>query len=263
MQPTVAVIPAAGRGTRMRPATRVVPKAFLPLTDKPTIQHAVEEAVAAGVSEVIAVVDPDAIDLVVGHFGEPLPGLEEVTVTAVAQPMPLGLGDAVAVAAVAVGDRPFMCLLVDELVRPGCDVFGPLVAAAGDGSAVAVRAVEDESDLSRYGIVATGPEENGSFPMTGAVEKPAAGTAPSNLALVGRYVFQPAIFEALADAEPGHGGEIQLTDAIDAIAAGCRAVVTADLLDIGNPLGMAQARHLLAAGEEWGDAYRQFVADNG
>lgn len=261
MKPTVAVIPAAGLGTRMRPATRVIPKAFLPLIDRPAIQYAVEEATAAGATEVFVVVDPDAADLIDGHFSEPLPGLEAVTVAPVPQPEPRGLGDAVAAAAAVVGRRPFMCMLVDELLRPGFAVLDRLNAAAGDGSAVAVRTIGDPEHLTRYGVVAVGDESNGSFAMTGAVEKPPAGTAPSNLALVGRYVFQPVIFEALAGLEPGHGGEIQLTDAIDVIAADCRAVVTDDaLLDIGHPLGMAKAMHLLAREHpEWGDEYERFV----
>jgi UTP--glucose-1-phosphate uridylyltransferase len=248
----------------MRPATRVVPKAFLPLIDRPAIQYAVEEAAASGATDVVAVVDPDVVDLVLGHFAEPLAGLDGVTVTPVVQPEPRGLGDAVLTAANAVGRRPFMCMLVDELLKPGHNVFDPLVDAAGAGSAVAVRTVDDPERLSRYGVVAVGDESGGSYPMTGAVEKPPAGTAPSNLALVGRYVFQPTIFEALRSIEPGHGGEIQLTDAINVIAADCRAVIADDaLLDIGNPLGMAKAKHALASRHpDWGDEYRQYVADD-
>ena len=261
MKPTVAVIPAAGLGTRMRPATRVIPKAFLPLIDRPAVQYAVEEATAAGATEVFVVVDPEAADLIEGYFSEPLPGLEAVTVSPVSQPEPRGLGDAVASVAAEVGSRPFMCMLVDELLRPGFEVFDKLNAAAGNGSAVAVRTIDNPEHLSRYGVVAVGDESNGSFSITGAIEKPPVGTAPSNLALVGRYVFQPAIFEALAGIEPGHGGEIQLTDAIDAIAADCRAVVVDDaLVDIGHPLGMAKAMHLLALEHpEWSDEYQGFV----
>jgi UTP--glucose-1-phosphate uridylyltransferase len=263
MNPKVAVIPAAGLGTRMRPATRVIPKAFLPLIDRPAIQYAVQEAAAAGATEVFAVVDPDVAQLVEGHFAEELPGLTGVTVTPVVQAEPHGLGDAVASAAAVVGDRQFMCLLVDELLRPGYEVLGKLIAAAGDGSAVAVRTVEDAEQLSRYGVVSIGESDDASFEVTGAIEKPAAGTAPSNLALVGRYVFHPEIFEFLRRQEPGHGGEIQLTDAIDKTA--CRGVIADDaLLDIGNPLGMAKAKHLLAMRhEQWGAEYRRFVAEGG
>lgn len=245
----------------MRPATRVIPKAFLPLIDRPAIQYAVEEAAAAGATEVFAVVDPEVAQLIEGHFDVELPGLQGVTVTPVVQAEPRGLGDAVATAAAAVGDRQFMCLLVDELLRPGREVLSRLVAAAGDGSAVAVRTVDDPAVLSRYGVVGTGDSDGSSFEVTGAIEKPAAGTAPSNLALVGRYVFHPEIFDLLRRQRPGHGGEIQLTDAIDKIA--CRGVIADDdLLDIGNPQGMARAMHLLALRHElWGEEYRRFVAE--
>lgn len=262
MTPTVAVIPAAGRGTRMRPATRVIPKAFLPLIDRPTIQYAAEEAAAAGATEIFTVIDPDVAGLIEGHFAEELAGLVGVAVTPVVQAEPLGLGHAVSCAADAVGDRPFMCLLVDELLRPGRDVLGRLIAAAGTGSAVALRTVDDPALLSRYGIVGKGETyADGSFEVTRAVEKPASGEAPSNLALVGRYLFHPEVFEALSDLEPGFGGEIQLTDAIDRLAGRCRGIIADDdLLDVGNPLGMAKAKHLLASRHpEWGEEYRKFI----
>ncbi|MDH3731037.1 MAG: sugar phosphate nucleotidyltransferase [Acidimicrobiia bacterium] len=264
MTPTVAVIPAAGRGTRMRPATRVIPKAFLPLIDRPSIQYAAEEAAAAGATEIFTVIDPNVAGLIEGHFEEELASLVGVTVTPVVQAEPLGLGHAVACAAEAVGDRPFLCLLVDELLRPGSDVLGRLIAAAGAGSVVAVRTVNDPAILGRYGIVGIGETHaDGSFDVTSAVEKPASGEAPSNLALVGRYLFQPEIFEALSDLEPGYGGEIQLTDGINRLAGRCRGIVADDdLLDIGNPLGMAKAKHLLASQHpEWGKEYRRFTAD--
>ena len=264
MTPDVAVIPAAGKGTRMRPATRVIPKAFISIIDRPALQYAVEEAAAAGATDIIAVVDADVVELVNRHFADPLPGLEGVTVTPIVQAEQKGLGHAVLTAADAVDGRPFMCLLVDELLRPGADVFDLLCSAAGRGSAVAVRTVDDAERLSRYGVVAVDEASGDQLQMTGAIEKPAPGTAPSNLSLVGRYAFQPEILDALAEVEPGHGGEIQLTDAIDAIAKSCRAVITDDvLLDVGNPLGLAKAKHLLAmAHPEWGDDYSAFVTGN-
>lgn len=258
----VAVIPAAGRGTRMRPATRVVPKALITVLDRPAIQYAVEEAARAGASEAIVVVDLDAGHLIAQHFslGDPLPGLEEVRVRPVVQEEALGLGHAVYEAAEMVGDRPFFCLLSDNIVRPGQDVLEVMAAGSDDGdvSVMCLRRLSDEF-LSKYGVVVPGPGQDGPYlELTGAVEKPGADRAPSRLGLVGRYLFTAEVFTILADLKPGVGEEIQLTDAIDELGRRGRLrgyIADTDLLDTGTPEGLYEATKVLGA-HQFGDMER-------
>lgn len=245
MNVDVAVIPCAGAGTRMRPATRIVPKPLIPVIDRPVIQYVVEEAVSAGITEIVLVVDERPGDPVMSHFtnGEPVPGLEDITFTRAIQDAPRGLGDAVLCAAEAVGNRPFLCMLSDMFPRPGRSYARRLVEAYDGRTVLAVQPMPDEY-LVRWGFVAIeGAAGNEIVEVTGAVEKPGAD-APSNLGLPGRYVFTPKIFELLASQEPGHGGEIQLTDAIDALAktAGATGVIVGDdLFDTGIPAGVLEA----------------------
>jgi len=258
----VAVIPAAGRGTRMRPATRVVPKALLTVVDRPAIQYAVEEAARAGAREAVVVVDLDTGHLIAQHFSleGPLPGLEEVHLRPVVQEEPLGLGHAVNEAAHMVGDRSFFCLLSDNIVRPGHDVLPDLAGGSSDGdvSVMCLRELTDEF-LSKYGVVVpTSEVEDGYLDLGGAVEKPGVEDAPSRLGLVGRYLFTPEVFEILERTEPGHGGEIQLTDAINELGEKARLrgyVAAEDLLDVRTPLGLLEASVELGEhqfGEEFG-----------
>lgn len=248
----VAVIPAAGRGTRMRPATRVVPKALLTVVDRPAIQYAVEEAARAGAKEAIVVVDFDAGHLVAQHFTleGALPGLEDIQLRPVVQEEPLGLGHAVSEAAHMVGDRPFFCLLFDNIVRPGGEVLASLESGSADGS-VSVMCLRQLSDefLSRYGVVIPDSEiVDGYLDLAGAVEKPGVEAAPSRLGLVGRYLFTPEVFSILEKVSPGVGGEIQLTDAIHALGELRRLrgfVATKDLLDVGTPEGLLRASYEL------------------
>lgn len=249
MKVEVAVIPAAGRGTRLRPATRVVPKALVTVVDRPAIQYAVEEAARAGATEAVIVVDLDAGQQVYNHFTVEgaLPGLEQIHVRPVVQSVPRGLGHAVWEARELVADRPFFCLLADNIVRPGGDVLGSLADAAGDDdvSVVCVRHLSDEY-LSRYGVVdLNGANADGPVvEVAGAIEKPGPADAPSRLGLIGRYLFTPDVFDLLEGARPGVDGEIQLTDAIDRLgrAGRCRAwIATQDLLDVGTPQGLVEA----------------------
>jgi UTP--glucose-1-phosphate uridylyltransferase len=234
----------------MRPATRVVPKALITVIDRPAIQYVVEEAARAGATEVVMVVDLDAGHLIQQHFlieGR-LPGLERVKIRMVVQEEALGLGHAVLQAAEAVRDRPFFCLLADNIVRPGADVLAALATAAVGNSAVCLRRLSDDF-LSRYGVVIPGSEViNGMLDVDGAVEKPGKDRAPSNLGLIGRYLFTPEIFELLENLTPGHGGEIQLTDAINGLAKSGRVrgyVADQDLLDVGTPKGLVEATCVL------------------
>ena len=252
MSVDVAVIPAAGLGTRMRPATRVVPKALLTVVDRPLVQYAVEEAARAGVAEIFVVVDGFAGEMVDRHFnhGEPLPGLNDVELSTVVQSEPAGLGHAVAQASDAVGDRPFFCLLVDNIVRPGHDVL-PALAEGSRNASRAVMCLRELTDefLSRYGVVVPASDvENGYLDLAGAVEKPGPDAAPSRLGLVGRYVFTPDVFPLLAATSPGVGGEIQLTDAIQELGERRRLrgyVADEDLLDVGTPEGLVLATYEL------------------
>lgn len=261
----VAVIPAAGRGTRMRPATRVVPKALLTVVDRPAIQYAVEEAARAGAKEAVVIVDFDVGHLVAQHFSleGPLPGLEEVDLRPIVQEEPLGLGHAVNEAADVVGDRPFFCLLADNIVRPGADVLASLAAGSNEGSVsvVCLRQLTDEY-LSRYGVVVpSSPVEEGYLTLGGAVEKPGIDEAPSRLGLVGRYLFTPEVFAHLDKTQPGSGGEIQLTDAIDGLGKAGRLrgyVAEVDLLDVGTPLGLLEASVVLGA-DQFGEEFTTWL----
>jgi UTP--glucose-1-phosphate uridylyltransferase len=250
----VAVIPAAGRGTRMRPATRVVPKALLTVVDRPAIQYAVEEAARAGAKEAVVVLDPDVGQLVSQHFSleGPLPGLEDIRIRPVIQEEPLGLGHAVNVAADVVGDRPFFCLLFDNIVRPGHDVLADLADGSHNGTS-AVMCLRELSDefLSRYGVVvpASGVED-GYLDLAGAVEKPGAENAPSRFGLVGRYLFTPEVFSILDKTTAGVGGEIQLTDAINELGGRGRLrgwIGDQDMLDVGTPEGLLHASFRLGS----------------
>lgn len=248
MKIDVAVIPAAGRGTRMRPATRVVPKALITVVDRPAIQFGVEEAVRAGATEVILVVDLDAGRQIEQHFSSegPLPGLEEVRVRLAVQEEPLGLGHAVHVAEDMVAGRPFMCLLADNIVRPGEDVLVDMVElSGGEESVVCLKSLDDEF-LARYGVII--PTGTDPIRVGGAVEKPGIEHAPSRLGLIGRYVFTAEVFEAIREIEPGVGGELQLTDAIDLLGRSGRCLgfeASAELLDVGTPGGLIEATFVL------------------
>jgi UTP--glucose-1-phosphate uridylyltransferase len=266
----VAVIPAAGHGTRMRPATRRVPKALLPVVDRPAIQWVVEEGLRAGVSEFAVVVSPGVEDLLAAHFegGPDLDGLEGfdgVVLHWVVQHEALGLGHAVLQAADAVGGRPFFCLLGDNLAVPGRDPL-PMMADASDGrSVVCLRELDDEG-LDRYGVAAPGARlSDRCLEITGAVEKPGREAAPSRLGFVGRYLFTPEVFDRLARLEPGYGGELQLTDAIAGLGAAGRClgwVADDDLLDVGNPAGYVRATAALGLRHaEAEDGLGEFLRD--
>jgi UTP--glucose-1-phosphate uridylyltransferase len=232
----------------MRPATRVVPKALLTVVDRPAIQYAVEEAARAGATEAVLVVDLDVGHLIQQHFlvEDRLPGIEHVRIRPVVQEEALGLGHAVYEAREMVRDRPFFCLLADNIVRPGHDVLPDLMASSDGGkkSVMCLRTLSDEF-LARYGVVVpAGSEDDDPLELTGAVEKPGVKRAPSRLGLIGRYLFTPEVFDILGELTPGVGGEIQLTDAIDELGRRGRLrgwVASRDLLDVGNPLGLLEA----------------------
>jgi UTP--glucose-1-phosphate uridylyltransferase len=266
MKVDVAVIPAAGRGTRMRPATRVVPKALLTVLDRPAIQYAVEEAARAGATEAILVVDLDVGHLIHQHFVSEgrLPGLEEIRVRPVVQEEPLGLGHAVYEAQEMVAGRPFFCILADDIVPPGRDVLSKLAAASDNyDSVMYLRPVPPEVIPTKGIAIPSSDIVDHVLSLSGSVEKPSLEDAPSDLALIGRYLFTSEIFSILATLEPGHGGEIQLTDAIDELGRRGRLkgyIDDIDLLDIGTPLGLLHASMVLGL-DRFGDEFEQRVRE--
>jgi UTP--glucose-1-phosphate uridylyltransferase len=234
---TKAVIPAAGLGTRFLPATKASPKEMLPVVDKPAIQYVVEEAVRAGLRDVLMVTGrnkrplEDHFDRVVEleHTLESkgdtakLALVREASELAdihyVRQGDPKGLGHAVLAAAAHVGDAPFAVLLGDDLIDPRDPLLETMIEVQQriGGSVVALMEVPRES-VSMYGCAAV--EGDGDVVrITGLVEKPPVDEAPSNLAIIGRYVLSPSVFEVLRHTAPGRGGEIQLTDAISTLIA--------------------------------------------
>lgn len=228
-----AVIPAAGLGTRFLPATKAVPKELLPIVDVPTIQYIVKEIVDSGITDVIFVTGRGK-NAILDHF-DSYPELEEkltregktelaatlreassmVKVVSVRQPVPKGLGDAVFCCEDLVGDEPFAVLLGDDLVdaaipctRQMIDVFEKY-----DRSVVALMPVADD-EISRFGVGGGKMIAERVMDLDKMVEKPALKDAPSNLAIIGRYILKPSIFRYIRETKPGKGGEIQLTDAM-------------------------------------------------
>lgn len=277
-----AVFPVAGRGTRFLPATKASPKEMLPIVDKPLIQYAVEEAIAAGAKKLVFITGSTK-QAIEDHF-TPDPELEEalagpgkedlldsirnilppdVSCTYIDQGEPLGLGHAVLCARPAVGDEPFFVHLCDDLIagEPPC-----LCQMAGEygrhgGSVIAVEPVPPE-DTSRYGIVAVNGE---SQRVTRIVEKPAPQDAPSNLAVVGRYLLSPVIFDKLENTGRGAGGEIQLTDAIADMLEESPVYAypfSGERYDCGNKLGYLKATVAYGlAHSEIGGPFREHLRD--
>jgi UTP--glucose-1-phosphate uridylyltransferase len=236
---TKAVIPAAGLGTRFLPATKAMPKEMLPVVDKPAIQYVVEEAVAAGLTDVLMVTgrNKNALE---NHFDRvaeleatlmakgdlaKLQRVNESTDLAdihyVRQGDPKGLGHAVLRARMHVGNEPFAVLLGDDLIDERDPLLHRMIEEQEKRNATIVALLEvDPSQIHLYGAAAVEKtDEDDVVRVTGLVEKPPAESAPSNLAIIGRYVLRPEVFDVLENTEPGKGGEIQLTDALQTLAA--------------------------------------------
>ena len=244
MKPTCAVIPAAGKGTRLYPLTYAVPKELLPLGQCPTIQHVVLEISAAGVKDII-VVTADEKRAIQDHFDVLMEnGETDAAFTYVTQQEQRGLGDAVHAAEAAVAGRAFIVALGDAVIvgsAPG-ELLGRMQRVFEENEADCVVAVREvpPADTVRYGIIAPGETCGEAIRVTDLVEKPEPDQAPSNLAICGRYIFTPAIFAHLATQEPGTGGEIQLTDAMASLARSGQPVYACPLekgerrLDVGS-----------------------------
>ncbi|SFB04640.1 MULTISPECIES: UTP--glucose-1-phosphate uridylyltransferase GalU [unclassified Bacillus (in: firmicutes)] len=228
-----AIIPAAGLGTRFLPATKAMPKEMLPIVDKPTIQYIVEEAIASGIEDII-IVTGKGKRAIEDHFDvaheleqnliekEKFDILDKVQYSTnladihyIRQKEPKGLGHAVWCARNFIGDEPFAVLLGDDIVQSDTPCLKQLIEQYEEtrSSVIGVQMVPDE-DTHRYGIVEPSVQDGRRYQVENFVEKPAKGTAPSNLAIMGRYILTPEIFMFLDQQEKGAGGEIQLTDAI-------------------------------------------------
>lgn len=231
-----AVIPAAGLGTRFLPATKAMAKEMLPIVDKPTIQFIVEEALDSGIEDILIVTGKEKRPIE-DHFDanielennlrekektELLALVEETThvnLHFIRQSHPRGLGDAVLQAKAFIGNEPFVVMLGDDLMKDDIPLTQQLMMDYEEtqSSAVAVMRVP-ENETSKYGIIDPKTDnEKGRCRVNGFVEKPELGKAPSNLAIIGRYLLTPKIFEILATQEPGAGNEIQLTDALQTL----------------------------------------------
>jgi UTP--glucose-1-phosphate uridylyltransferase len=227
-----AIIPAAGLGTRFLPATKAMPKEILPIVDRPTIEYIVEEAIRSGIEDII-IVTGKGKRAIEDHFDhnfeleenlkrkekfdllEKVNAATDVDIHYIRQKEPKGLGHAVWVARKFIGDDPFAVLLGDDIVKAETPGLKQLINEYNETgrSIVGVQTVSDE-ETERYGIVDPGEKEGRRYKVNKFVEKPSKGTTPSNLAIMGRYIFTPEIFEYLGKHEIGAGGEIQLTDAI-------------------------------------------------
>lgn len=282
-----AVIPAAGLGTRFLPATKTVPKELLTIVDRPILLYIVEEAVRAGIEEIILVAGrgKTAIEDFFDTSYELEDTLEKkgktdllerirrvkdlATVISIRQKEAMGLGHAVLTAAPVVGSEPFAVLLGDEIMISGpkeqtvtenlCRIYDETGL-----SSVAVMEVAREN-VSKYGIIACKDRGPGTYDVTDVVEKPSADEAPSQLALPGRYVFDSQIFSYLRETQPGKNGEIQLTDAMTRIAQSHGLIaskIKARRFDAGDKLGYLQANVELALEhDELGDSFRSYLKE--
>ncbi len=281
-----AVIPAAGYGTRFLPASKAQPKEMIPVVDKPTIQYIVEEAVAAGIEEILIISSKDK-QSIEDHFDKSmalesylekkgkmdlLDMVRDISELAdihyIRQGEQKGLGHAIFCARTFVGDDPFAVLLGDDLVDAAQPVIGQMIEIFEDKNEpiIGVQKVARE-DVSKYGIVKYSEQENSLYQVEDLIEKPDIKEAPSNLAILGRYVITPDIFPLLAETKPGKGNEIQLTDALKSLAEK-RTVQAYDFIgkryDVGNKFGYLQATVELALKysdykEEFKDYLKKYI----
>ena len=278
------VIPAAGLGTRFLPATKAVPKEMLPLVDKPAIQYVVEEAVRAGLTDVTIITGrtkrsiEDHFDrsielelsLAASNKSAELAAMHAISALAnmhfVRQPEAKGLGHAIAYSRHHVGEEPFVVMLGDDLMTDDAVLSGMLRAYERHGRSVIAFKRVPADQISSYGCAAPGATlDDGLVELLGIVEKPAASDAPSDLAVMGRYLFTPRIFEMIDQTPPGKNGEIQITDAIALLLKEEPVygyVFTDGRYDIGNKLDFLRATVEFAlAREDLGPAFREYLQE--
>lgn len=258
-----AIIPAAGLGTRFLPATKAQPKEMLPIVDKPTIQYIIEEAVASGIEEILIITGRNK-KCIEDHFDksvelemeleknhkedllELVRGISDIAdIHYIRQKEPKGLGHAILCAKAFVGNEPFAVLLGDDVVDSEVPCLKQLMDCYKEykTSILGVQTVEKE-DVNKYGIVDGIHIEDRVYKVKKLVEKPAVEEAPSNVAILGRYIITPQIFDVLASTQPGKGGEIQLTDALETLIEN-EAMYAYNFegrrYDVGDKLGFLQA----------------------
>lgn len=230
-----AVIPAAGLGTRFLPATKASPKEMLPIVDKPMIQYAVEEAEKCGIKEFIMITGKSkrAIE---DHFDSAweleenlkskgkesmlaeIQHLLHLQFAFIRQKMPLGLGDAILCSKSFVNDEPFAVLLSDDIIDPDSNLLGKMMQFYNEHQAIVLALQRvPKTEIHRYGVIAGREIKKNFYEITDMVEKPKPSSAPSDIAIIGRYILTPDIFHFIEATSPGKGGEIQLTDALKAI----------------------------------------------
>ncbi len=259
-----AVIPAAGLGTRFLPATKAMPKEMLPIVDKPTIQYIVEEAIASGIEEILIITGKSKraiedhfdrsveleIELEKKHNTELLElvrGISDmVDIHYIRQKNPSGLGHAIYCARTFVGDEPFAVLLGDDVVHNPENPCLKQMIEAYDTYGTSILGVQEvpEQDVCKYGIVDGEKIEDRIYTVNGLVEKPALDEAPSNIAILGRYIINPGVFDILKDTKPGKGGEVQLTDALLELAKKEKMYAfnfEGKRYDVGNKQGFLEA----------------------
>jgi UTP--glucose-1-phosphate uridylyltransferase len=281
---TKAVIPAAGLGTRFLPATKAQPKEMLPIVDKPAIQYVVEEAVRAGIDDILivtgrskrAIEDHFDRNFELEYFLEDRGKTEELAevrrladladIHYVRQGEPLGLGHAVSVARKHVGDDPFVVMLGDDIMDDDCTVLADMMKTHEEtGASIIALSEFPIEEISSYGCVDPEFITEQLVRIGRIVEKPAPADAPSNLAVMGRYVFTPGIFDALSEIRPGVGGEIQLTDAIELLLHSETVhgwVFTEGRFDVGRKIDYLRATVELAlVRSDLGDEFRDYLID--
>ncbi len=280
--PRKVVFPAAGFGTRLLPATTAFPKELLPLVDRPIIQYGVEEAVRADMRQVILVTNPGNT-MTAAHF-EPHPELEALlgergktellaavralsamaTITTVHQPKPRGLGHAVLLAKESVGDEAFAVVLADDVIDADPPTLSRMceLYAEFEGPVLLVERVSHEA-VGRYGVIDAEPIRDGVYRVRDLVEKPSPDHAPSDLAIVGRYVLTPDLFPALDQTDKDAGGEIQLTGGLRRLLQE-RPIYAYELrgirYDVGNRFGLIQATlHFALKRSDLGPQLREYL----
>lgn len=283
-----AVIPAAGLGTRLLPATKSIPKEMLPIVDRPAIQYVVDEAVAAGIEDILIITSPSKHSIA-NYFDrdvelesllresnkhQQLEAVQSIISMASIhyrrQGEPLGLGHAIGVAKAFVGNDSFAVLLPDDLLVDGGELLTEMISLHQETGSIVLAAGEFPiEEVVAYGVIDPGKIDGDHIEVAGIVEKPPVESAPSNYGLApGRYVFPPEIFDSIATTEPGVGGEIQITDAIAAMIDNPGVVACmnhSQRYDAGKKVGYLSASVDLALsneefGSEFADVLREIVA---
>jgi UTP--glucose-1-phosphate uridylyltransferase len=278
-----AILPAAGLGTRFLPATKASPKEMLPIVDKPMIQYAVEEADRCGINEFIVITGKNkrAIE---DHFDialrledslrrsgkedviNELEWLNQLNFAYIRQGEALGLGHAIHCAKPFVKDEPFAVILSDDIIAPKDNLLEDMMKLYEEVESPVIALVKvDSSELSMYGIIDGTEERPGVYRLNDLVEKPKAEDAPSNLAIIGRYILTPDIFDVLEDLPPGRGGEIQLTDALNELLSKRPVygyVFEGKRYDAGDKLGFLMATVDFALkNSNMSEKFRQYLID--